>query len=81
MTPFFNRVKSIHFKFLNLLRAFSVSLYRVIKLSACKTFSNLSDQVDLNSESSPHLAKLCGKSTQCGVQLHVSFPGNIGAQP
>jgi len=81
MTSFLNRVKSIHFKFLNLLRAFSVSTCSVIKLSEYKTFSNLSGQVDLNSEISLHLAKLCGKLTQRGVKLHESSPGNIGAQP
>ena len=80
MTPFFNRVKSIHFKFLNLLRAFSVSAYRLTRLFAYKKFPNLSGQADLGSENLPHIAKLCEKLMQRLVQIHESFHVNIGAQ-
>jgi len=81
MTSFLNCVKSIHFKSFDLLRAFSVSTYRLTKLFACKKFPNLSDQADLGSENLPHLAKLCEKLIQRLVQIHESFHGDIGAQP
>jgi len=43
--------------------------------------SHLDDQVDLDSENWPHLAKPCGRLTQRSAQLHESFRGNIGAKP
>lgn len=81
MTSFLSRVKSIHFKSLDLLRAFSVSAYRLTRLFAYKKFPNLSDQADLGSENLHHLAKLCEKLIQRLVQIHESCHGNIGAQP
>lgn len=43
--------------------------------------SDLDDQIDLDSENWPHLAKPRGRLTQRRLQLHEFFRENIGAKP